>query len=196
MNAEAWRQFQLGIGIAPSGIAGLPDSILRIVNQPPKGMHWPHAVGQQVWVSLVGLATAYSTVTSIDGQLRPPVVISAGPGETARPDSNTPLLRPEVTKRLREILGKNGKFGTARTVNTTFKRRSAGGKTGTGEREGLVSDAVFAAVAPWADPQWIVIVSIKGGRAGSLAGLVAGDILNLLPFGNVAGVAPTAPIVR
>jgi cell division protein FtsI/penicillin-binding protein 2 len=55
--------------------------------------------------------------------------------------------------------------------------------------EGATSDAVFVALAPWDQPQWIVVVSVRGGGAGSSAGRIAGQILNLLPFGREKGAA-------
>jgi len=189
IEPESWMQFLLAAGIAPVGIAGLPDSRLLLANRKPGVMQWPHAIGQQVWVSLVGLATAYATVTSTSGRLRPPSIIAKLGDQPVGIAEGPEVVPPPVARRIRSILRTTATNGTAIAVNRTFSGHSASGKTGTGEVEGATSDAVFVALAPWDQPQWIVVVSVRGGGAGSSAGRIAGQILNLLPFGREKGAA-------
>jgi cell division protein FtsI/penicillin-binding protein 2 len=146
-------------------------------------------VGQQLWVSLPGIGAAFASVTSPSGRLRPPLVIAKDGGERIVMAEGPQVVTPQVARRIRSILRTTATHGTARTVNLTFKSGTASGKTGTGEVENAASDAVFVALAPWDAPEWIVVVSVRGGGAGSGAGRLAGQILNLLPFGRTKAKA-------
>jgi len=173
-NREDWLAFLLQTGIEPTDVVGLPTSSLVMTGHTGNSMHWPHAIGQQVWVSMVGLAAAYATVTSLDGRRVSPSVIANAGTNRGTPD----VLPPPLTARIRQMLRSTAQVGTARPVNATYIRGDAGGKTGTGQVEGARSDSVFVAVAPWNDPKWIVAVSIKRGGSGVNAARFAGRILN------------------
>lgn len=169
-----WLKFLIDTGIQPVDAPGLPAAPLVMVGHTSGVMHWPHAIGQQVWVSMVGLAAAYATVTSLDGRRVNPSVLVNGGVRRGTPD----VLAPAVTARIRQMLRSTAQIGTARPVNATYVRADAGGKTGTGQVEGARSDAVFVATAPWNDPRWILAVSIKRGGTGANAARLAGRILN------------------
>lgn len=171
-----WLQFVIDTGLQPVDTPGIPLTPVVFVGHSDDRMHWPQAVGQQVWVSMIGLASAYSTLTSADGRrVNPSVVLKSGFTR------GTPkVVQPDVALRMRQLLRVTATRGTARIVNQIY-RGEAGGKTGTGEVEGRTSDSVFAAVAPWNQPRWVVVVSIKGGGRGTNAGRAAGEILNTLP---------------
>lgn len=169
-----WLEFVMKTGLQPPDTPGLPLTPVLAVGHRGNRMHWPQAVGQQIWVSLVGLTSAYATVTSMQGLRVNPVVLEAAGSPAPQPE----VVGPEVSATIRHILWATGRAGTAQSVNRAFKQRNAGAKTGTGERDGATSDAVFLAVAPWDHPEWVVAVSIKGGGSGSSIGSLTGEILN------------------
>lgn len=169
-----WVQFVIDTGLQPVDAPGLPLTPIVFAGHQGNRMHWPQAIGQQVWVSMIGLASAYATLTSADGRRVNAFVVKGNGFARGKPQA----VRSDVTRHVREMLRVTATTGTARLLNQVYRRHDAGGKTGTGQREGRTSDAVFAAVAPWNDPQWVVVVSLKGGGRGSAAGRVAADILN------------------
>lgn len=169
-----WLTFLLDTGLQPVDVPGLPLSPIVMVGHKGNQMHWPQAVGQQVWTSIVGLAAAYATVTSMDGRRVNPSVVMNADFDRGRPE----VVPPAVTARVRTMLRTTARIGTAQIVNQVYRGRDAGGKTGTGEQDGATSDAIFVAVAPWNHPRCIVVVSLKGGGRGALAGRVAGAVLN------------------
>lgn len=181
-NRPQWLAFLMDSGIQPVDTPGLPLSPILLVGHRQDRMHWPHAIGQQVWVSTIGLAAAYATLTSQDGHRVDPFVVQTEGVRHGTP----PVVSRETAKRLREILRANAVRGTGRILNQIYIGRDAGGKTGTGERDGAKSDAVFAATAPWNSPKWIVVVSMKAGEHGTVAGGVAGEVLNAV---RAAGAA-------
>jgi cell division protein FtsI/penicillin-binding protein 2 len=168
-----WLAFLLNTGIEPADVPGLPSSSLVMTGHSGNTMHWPQAIGQQVWTSTVGLAAAYATVTSLDGRrVNASVLVRA----TTVPDKPV-VVPPAVTATIRQMLRSTTQIGTGRPVNETYVIGDAGGKTGTGQVEGTQSDALFVATAPWNNPRWIVAVSIKHGGSGGVAARVAGKIL-------------------
>jgi cell division protein FtsI/penicillin-binding protein 2 len=171
-----WVQFVLEAGLQPPDTPGLPLAPVVMVGHQPNRPHWPHVVGQQIWVSLVGLATAFATVTSDGGRrINPRVLMNEGS------IAGSPrIVKPAVAKRLGEILWRTAREGTARGVNQVYVRRDAGAKTGTAEVDGKTSDAVFAAMAPWHKPEWVVVVTLKGRGRGASIGPIAGRVLNLV----------------
>jgi hypothetical protein len=179
-NRGDWLQFVMSTGLQPADAPGLPLSPILFHGHTPRQMHWPQAIGQQVWVSLVGLAGAYATLTSKDGRRVDAFTVSphgAGPA----------VVTPAVAEQLRQTLRATARGGTAGILNRVYRKGDAGGKTGTGERDGAVSDASFVAVVPWHEPDWIVAVSLKAGGRGTVAGEVAGEILSLLAMRPVKG---------
>lgn len=170
-----WLRFVIDAGLQPVDTPGIPLTPLVFVGHSGDRMHWPQAIGQQTWASIIGLSAAFATLTSADGRRVNPSVVRAAGLDRGTPE----VVRPDVSRRIRHILHVTATSGTARIVNQVY-RGQAGGKTGTGEREGRASDAVFAAVAPWDQPRWVVVVSIKGGGRGTLAGRAAGEILNAI----------------
>lgn len=173
-----WRAFLLSLGIAPVAQPGLPGSAIVLPTPPQTELPWPLAVGQQLYVSMVGLAAAYGTATDPEGRLVVPRIIDRVGGETIPMAPRPQVVEPTVTQTLRQILRANGVRGTGAVVNRMYRDRDAGGKTGTAQVDGRPSDAVFVAVAPWAQPRWIVAVTLREGRRGQTAGAVAGQILN------------------
>lgn len=173
-NRADWLKFILGLGVQPVDIPGLPFSPLVMTGHTEGVMYWPHAIGQQVWGSIVGLAAAYATITSADGRRVNPHVLLDGDLQRGRPQ----VVAPAVTETIRGMLWTTARLGTARPVNETYLQHDAGGKTGTGEVENAVSDSVFVGVAPWNAPQWIVAVSLKRGGSGGNAARLTGHILN------------------
>jgi cell division protein FtsI/penicillin-binding protein 2 len=173
-NRSDWLAFLLNTGIEPADVPGLPTSSLLMSGHKGNTMFWPQAIGQQVWVSMVGLAAAYATVSSLDGRRVNPSVLV----HTATVPDRPTVVPPAVAANIRQMLRSTARIGTGRPVNETYARGDAGGKTGTGEVEGSRSDALFVATAPWNDPRWIVAVSIKHGGTGGVAARLAGTILN------------------
>lgn len=176
-NRGDWLQFIVEAGLQPADTPGLPTTPILMVGHRANRMHWPQAVGQQLWVSLVGLASSFATLTSAEGRRVDPLVVLGDREGAKKPPPD--IVRPAVAKRLREILRSAAVIGTARSVNQTYGPGTAGAKTGTGERDGQTSDAIFVAVAPWDKPEWVVALTLKGGASGSSVGPLAGRVLSL-----------------
>lgn len=169
-----WLEFLAQTGLQPPDTPGLPLTPIVLTGPAGPRMHWPHAVGQEIYVSLVGLALAVANITF--GAHVDPVVVRGG----ARDREGESVVRPDTAKRLREMLAATARTGTARSVNRTYRKGDAGAKTGTGERDGQTSDAVMAAIVPWQTPEWVVVATLKGGGRGASLGELVGRILGLL----------------
>jgi cell division protein FtsI/penicillin-binding protein 2 len=184
---QEWRDFLLNLGLAYPAQPGLPAGNIVVPTPQSVDLPWPLAVGQQVYASVVGLAAMYGTLIDLDGRRVVPRIIDAVDGRNLPLAARPSVLPSTVTEQMRRILWINGRSGTASVLNRVYINRDAAGKTGTAQVDGQPNDAVFVAVAPWAQPRWIVAVTLHQGGRGTKAAEVAGRILNLV-------AKPTLPI--
>jgi penicillin-binding protein 2 len=167
------------------------------------------AVGQgAVLVTPLQLAIAYAAMVNGGTVWQPRIVqrIVDEDGrlvlQNARRATNRVELAPATVLQLRRDLQQvvNGSDGTAYSAFADFggDRARVGGKTGTAEvikgrtledgtRVEPVNTAVFAAVAPVDDPEWVVVVIVeRGGSGGSVAAPTAVPVLQYLLGGDAA----------
>ena len=161
------------------------------------------AVGQgSVLVTPLQLATAYAAMVNGGTVWEPRIVERIEDADGRLVFGNAPRaandigISPNTVLQLRRDLQQvvNNPGGTASTAFETFGRNrdQVGGKTGTAqvirEREledgttvDAVNTAIFAAVAPIADPQWVVVIIIeRGGSGGAVAAPTAVPVLQHL----------------
>jgi penicillin-binding protein 2 len=193
----------LGLG-EPSGIAldseakgriPDPDSRKRLHDRSPKafpegkwfaGDNVNLAIGQgETVVTPLQLANAYATFAN-GGTLYRPRVAARVLEQDGRPVRD---LDPEITRKL-DFAGLRGPImaglrgavvdpkGTAHSAFAGFSGFSVAGKTGTAQVSNKQDTALFVAMAPVEDPQYVVaVVMEESGFGGSSAAPVARRIL-------------------
>lgn len=188
---EEWKLFQLENPDVPPR---LEPSRLDLASPWLGGDLLDFAIGQGAFVATpLQVAVSYAALANGGTILEPRVVkATQAPGGTPTPVVNSAEPRhvdisEETRRALLQDLNAVVTTGTASTAFVDFGPGldQVGGKTGTGQAgRNKDNHAWFAAVAPIDDPQYVVVVLIDEGGAGSrVAAPVARHILQYL-MGN------------
>ncbi len=145
-------------------------------------------IGHEVMVTALQMATAYSVIAN-GGELVQPYIISKIEDQAGvtlkenKPHVKRRVIRPEVAKTMREILGKVVTEGTG--TKAKIDGIPVGGKTGTAQKvlsggRGYSHDAFmssFIGFAPVDDPQLVIAVVLDTPKPSYYGGTVAAPVL-------------------
>jgi cell division protein FtsI (penicillin-binding protein 3) len=185
---EALRDFGFGM---PTGIA-LPGEAAGVLREPSR---WSRqsaaslAMGYEVSVTPLQLATAYAAVANGGDLLQPAIVqeIRGSDGKVIYEHTRRVVRRvmtPEVAAKVRRMLMGVVQEGTAKgaaLVNYTL-----GGKTGTARRvdpghgySGAYT-ASFVGLFPAEDPEYVILVKVDGPRETIYGATAAAPVLKIV----------------
>ncbi|MDH3462913.1 MAG: penicillin-binding transpeptidase domain-containing protein, partial [Acidimicrobiia bacterium] len=187
---EEWAEYQIA---NPDQPPRLEPSRLDLASPWLGGDLLDLAIGQGAFVATpLQVATSYAVLVNGGIVREPRVVKDILTDGVSSPNPNVPEERlvPISEETRRQLLADLNAVVTTGTASTAFANfgpglDQVGGKTGTGQAgRNKDNHAWFAAVAPLDDPQYVVVVLIDEGGAGSrVAAPVARHILQFL-MGN------------
>lgn len=193
-GARAFRMDQVtGIDIEGEAAGWIPrrEDYIRLYGDPPgPGVALNLSIGQgELLFTPLELAVLYAAVANGGDILTPRIGLKclAPDGAVIWQRGPSPEIRGRLSlserghkmalEALEEVI--QGERGTARSVR--IKGFRLGGKTGTAQNPHGRDHALFAAIAPIDDPQFIVVVVVEeAGHGGSVAAPIAKAILEQL----------------